>query len=306
MTGKSSYRIKTITEYHRLAGLPQPAHPLVSFIDLSAITPPVIGEPFSLVLDFYSISLKRVTQAKFKYGQQSCDFDDGVLFFMAPGQLFTTEIDKNATHKPHGWMLYVHPDFLWGTQLAHTIRQNELFSYSVYEALYLSDREEAMITGIAHQIAQEIQTYTDRHTQQVVTAQLELLLSYADRFYDRQFITRKVINHEILTRLDNLLSGYFQSGALATQGLPAVTWIADSLHVSPGYLSSLLKNLTGQSTQQHLHNKLIDLAKDKLATTRLSVSEIAYELGFGHLQSFSKLFKAQTNLSPLAFRQSLQ
>lgn len=297
-------RIKTITEYHRLTGLPKPEHPLISVVNLESIKQPPMDGPFSLFFDFYSISLKRGIHAKFKYGQQPYDFDEGVLFFIAPGQVFSAEFDKDKVQKPSGWMIFIHPDFLWNTSLAKTIKQYEYFNYSVYEALYLSDKEETMLTGIAQSMEQEYHTNIDKFSQGVIIAQLELLLTYGERFYQRQFITRKIASHEILTRLEDLLSAYFRSDALAKQGLPTVTYIAESLNISPSYLTGLLKALTGQSTQQHLHHKLIELAKEKLSTTNLSVSEIAYELGFEHLQSFSKLFKAKTNLSPLEFRQS--
>lgn len=297
-------RIKTITEYHRLTGLPKPEHPLISVVNLESIKQPPVDGPFSLFFDFYSISLKRGIHAKFKYGQQPYDFDEGVLFFIAPGQVFSAEFDKDKVQKPSGWMIFIHPDFLWNTSLAKTIKQYEYFNYSVYEALYLSDKEETMLTGIAQSMEQEYHNNIDKFSQSVIIAQLELLLTYGERFYQRQFITRKIASHEILTRLEDLLSAYFKSDALAQQGLPTVTYIAESLNISPSYLTGLLKALTGQSTQQHLHHKLIELAKEKLSTTNLSVSEIAYELGFEHLQSFSKLFKTKTNLSPLEFRQS--
>ncbi|MVM34582.1 helix-turn-helix domain-containing protein [Spirosoma sp. HMF4905] len=306
MNNHQLFRFSTITEYHRAAGLPKPAHPLISVVHMDDITLPIAEIPFSLIYDFYSISLKKVQHAKFKYGQQSGDFDEGVLFFMSPGQLFgiDTPIDTSAVHRPEGWMILIHPDFLWNTPLAKTIKHYEFFSYSVYEALYLSDKEETMLTAIANQIEQEYNSTIDRFSQSVIIAQLELFLTYSERFYQRQFITRKSASHELLTRLEDFLSGYFNSGILAQQGLPSVTHIAEVLNISPGYLSSLLKSLTGQSTQQHLHNKLIELAKEKLSTTTLSVSEIAYELGFEHLQSFSKLFKTKTNVSPLEFRHS--
>lgn len=297
-------RIKTITEYHRLAGLPQPAHPLVSFVEMNKVIPPAFDHPVSIVFDFYSISLKRMQNAKFKYGQHTSDFDDGILFFMAPGQVFSLEVEKGMTHLPTGWMILFHPDLLWNTPLAKSIKRYEFFDYSVNEALYLSEKEEATLTAIGRYIEQEYQSNIDQFTQNVIIAQLELLLSYAERFYQRQFITRKVAGHEILSKLEDMLSNYFNSGALATQGLPSVTFIAETLHVSPNYLSGMLKALTGLTTQQHLHNKLIDLAKEKLSTTNMSISEIAYELGFEHLQSFSKLFKHKTQQSPLAFRQS--
>lgn len=304
MPGKLPHRIKSITEFHRVAGLPQPAHPLISVVDVSTVTPPVTEGYFSRIFDFYSISMKRMEEGRFQYGQQTSDFDEGVLFFMAPGQVFGIELDKAMTKRPTGWMILVHPDFLWNTPLAKSIKQYEFFDYSVHEGLYLSEKEELLLTAITQNIEQEYNANIDAYTQNVIIAQLELLLTYAERFYQRQFITRKVANHEILARMEALLTGYFNSGALATQGLPSVAYIAEHLHLSPSYLSSLLKALTGQSTQQHLHNKLIDLAKEKLSTTTLSVSEIAYELGFEHLQSFSKLFKHKTSLSPLEFRQS--
>lgn len=300
------FRFSSITEYHRAAGLPKPAHPLISVVHMEDVTRPIAEIPFSLIFDFYSISLKKMEHAKFKYGQQAGDFDEGVLFFMAPSQVFGVDlaIDIKEARKPEGWMILIHPDFLWNTPLAKIIKQYEFFSYSVNEALYLSDREETMLNAITSQIEQEYNANIDRFSQNVIIAQLELLLTYSERFYQRQFITRKMASHELLSRLEDYLSSYFNSDALARQGLPSVTHIAEKLNISPGYLSGLLKSLTGQSTQQHLHNKLIELAKEKLSTTNLTVSEIAYELGFEHLQSFSKLFKTKTNLSPLAFRQS--
>jgi AraC family transcriptional activator of pobA len=304
MSSHQLFRFHTITEYHRAAGLPKPAHPLVSLVHMNDLSMPLAEGTFSVIYDFYSISMKRVHDVKFKYGQQACDFDEGVLFFMSPGQVFRVEIEKSMTHRPEGWIILIHPDFLWNTPLARNIKQYEFFDYSVYEALYLSDKEETMLTAIVNQIEQEYHANIDRFSQNVIIAQLELLLTYSERFYQRQFITRKIASHELLTRLEDFLSDYFSSGALAKQGLPRVTDIAKALNISPGYLSSLLKSLTGQNTQQHLQGKLIDLAKEKLSTTNLSVSEIAYELGFEHLQSFSKLFKTKTQLSPLQFRNS--
>lgn len=306
MDSAQPYRFKTITEYHRQLGLPKPEHPLISLVHMDEITPPVRHGSFNLIFEFYSISLKRIYNARFKYGQQTSDFDEGVLFFMSPGQVFGIELEPGTTHRPDGWMILIHPDFLWNTALAKTIKQYEFFGYSVHEALFLSDKEETMLTSIAKNIEQEYHTSIDRFSQNVIIAQLELLLTYSERFYQRQFITRKIANHEILTRMETLLADYFKSGALKEQGLPSVAYIAASLNISPGYLSGLLKALTGQSTQQHLHDKLIELAKEKLSTTSLSVSEIAYELGFEHLQSFSKLFKTKTKLSPLEFRHSFQ
>ena len=295
-------RIKTITEYHQLLGLPKPEHPLISLVSFEELKRMSGDNLASRTHDFYSIALKRNFNGKMKYGQQEYDFDEGVMIFISPGQVFSIEADKDVKHT--GWLLLIHPDYLWNTPLAKTIKQYEYFSYSVNEALHLSEKEEVMISGIMQNIGQEYHSNIDKFSQNVIIAQLDLLLTYADRFYHRQFITRKITNHKILDRLETILTDYFNSDALAKHGVPTVHYVADALNVSPNYLSVLLNVLTGQSTQQHIHDKLISTAKEKLSTTALSVSEIAYELGFEHSQSFSKLFKSKTSHSPLEFRQS--
>ena len=304
MANKSLHRIKTISEYHQVMGLPKPEHPLVSVINFETIKHLPGKGAINLVFDFYSISLKRNFNAKLKYGQLEYDFDEGVMFFISPGQVFGIEVDNDTEIKHSGWLLLIHPDFLWNTPIAKSIKQYEYFSYSVHEALFLSDKEEATIIHILQNVEQEYRSNIDHFTQDVIIAQLELLLTYSQRFYQRQFITRKISNHQILERLENLLSDYFNSDVLLKNGLPSVQYIAEALHISPSYLSGLLKVLTGRTTQQHIHQVLIQKAKEKLSTTDLSVSEIAFELGFEHPQSFSKLFKIKTNLSPLAFRQT--
>jgi len=298
------HRIKSIAEFHEFRQLPKPQHPLVSVVNVEDIQHPPAEEPMSLVLDYYNISLKRNFSGKFHYGQQGYDFDEGVMFFIAPGQVFRVEHDANQPVRQTGWMLLIHPDFLWNTPLAKSIRQHEYFDYSVNEALFLSKKEEDIITSIIQTIHQEYQNNIDKFSQDIIISQIETLLNYAERFYHRQFITRKIANHQILDRLEKLLEEYFTTGDLIRKGLPGVHDIAARLNVSPNYLSSLLKVLTGQSTQQHIHGKLIEKAKEKLSTTDASISEIAYDLGFEHPQSFSKLFKTKTKLSPLEFRQS--
>jgi len=295
---------KTINEYHQFRGLPKPEHPLVSVINFESITQISADEPENIVQDFYAIALKKNINCKMNYGQQAYDFDEGTMFFVSPGQVYSIQANDAFTHT--GWLLLIHPDFFWNTSLTKAIHQYEYFSYSANEALYLSEKEEITITSVLRNIEQEYHANIDKFSQPVILAQLELLLNYANRFYHRQFITRKITNHKILTRLEAILTAYFDNGSLIEKGLPTVSDIAQLLNVSPNYLSGLLKVLTGQSTQQHIHDKLIEKAKEKLAATDLSVSEIAYELGFGHSQSFSKLFKTKTNLSPLQFRQSFQ
>lgn len=301
MKNGQPHKINTISAYHQFMGLPKPEHPLLSVINFEAIQHTLDDTPTTLINNFYSIALKRNFNGKLKYGQQAYDFDEGVMVFIAPGQVLTIETAAASNHS--GWLLLIHPDFLWHTPLAKTIGQYDFFSYSVHEALHLSEKEELIITGIMQHIKHEYHANIDKFSQGVIIAQLELLLTYSDRFYHRQFITRKITNHKLLNRLEEILTDYF-NGDVARKGPPTVQYIADNLNVSPNYLSVLLNVLTGQSTQQHIHDKLIERAKEKLSTTDLSISEIAYALGFEHSQSFSKLFKAKTALSPLAFRNS--
>ncbi|MFT4204589.1 MAG: helix-turn-helix domain-containing protein [Chitinophagaceae bacterium] len=305
MPSKMPLRIKTISEFHQLRNLPKAAHPLVSVVYLEDIQkfPESIS---SLVLDFYSISLKRNFTGTFKYGQLEYDFNEGTMFFMSPNQVFRIEHNPNETAKQSGWkwVLLIHPDFIWNTPLAKSIKQYEFFDYSVNEALFLSEKEEETIDGIIANIQRECHANIDKFSKQIIISHIEALLNYSERFYNRQFITREKANHQILERLEKLLSDYFNSDDLISKGLPTVQYISDNLNISPTYLLSLLRALTGRTTQQHIHDKLIAKAKEKLSTTNLTVSEIAYELGFGHLQSFSKLFKTKTKLSPSEFRQS--
>lgn len=297
-------RIKSISEFHHLRGLPPPEHPLISVVDYALVAKSRERESVSNVFDYYTISLKRGVNGKMRYGQQEYDFNGGVLYFMAPGQVLRIEADANYVAEPSGWLLLVHPDFLWNTVLAKKIRDYDYFDYEVNEALFLSEKEETVLNEIIANIRQEYHSNIDTYSQEIIVSHIATLLSYAERFYQRQFITRRISNHKILGQLEQLLENYFSKPELTVKGLPSVQYVAEQLNVSASYLSSLLKVLTGQSTQQHIHDKLIEKAREKLSTTNLSVSEIAYALGFEHSQSFSKLFKARTNQSPLEFRAS--
>lgn len=299
------HKIKSISEFHRLFHLPNPEHPLISVVDYAVlVAAKKHSEITTTVADYYSISVKRGLGEKMRYGQQEYDFDEGIMYFLAPGQVLQTTPVTNTAVQPTGWILLIHPDFLWNTPLAKRIKQYEFFGYSVNEALFLSEKEEATINNIVQNIQQEYHSNIDKFSQSIIISQIETLLNYSERFYQRQFITRQITNHNILNRLEDLLMAYFNGQDLINKGLPTVQYIAEKLNISPNYLRGLLKVLTGQNTQQHIHGKLIEKAKEKLSTTDLSVSEIAYELGFEHSQSFSKLFKTKTNLSPSEFRQS--
>ena len=299
-------RFASISAFHAFVQLPPPQHPLLSVVDVGTVPPPPPGRvPESMVLDFYTISVKRMHNVRVRYGQHPFDFNEGVLSFLAPGQVFSVAVaDETQPPEKSGWVVYFHPDLLWRTPLATSIRQHEFWDYSLTEALYLSAREEATVLGLIQAINQEYQANLDQFSKPILLAHLESLLRYADRFYHRQFLTREKANHEVLARVEALLRAYFAGPDLAGRGLPSVQHVADCLHLSPKYLSSLLRVLTGQNTQQHIHEHLLARAKEQLSATSLSVSEIAYQLGFEHLQSFSKLFKTKTGLSPLEFRAS--
>ncbi|MBD1431626.1 helix-turn-helix transcriptional regulator [Sphingobacterium sp. DN00404] len=296
-------QIKTITEFHRLNGIPLPDHPLISVVNYADLLK--VEGHFHYLKSFYSIALKKDVVGKYRYGQQSYDFDEGLMTFFAPQQVLQVQYTKDDVHRsPSGYILLLHPDFLWNTSLAEKMKQYEFFGYEVNEALFLSEKEEKIILEIFRQIQQEYSGNMDDFSKNIIISQIELLLNYSERFYKRQFLTRDQNNHEILTRFEKVLDHYFRSDALIEKGLPTVQYVSDELHLSPDYLSSTLKHLTGQNARQHIQNKVIERAKEKLSNTPLSVSEIAYELGFEHSQSFSKLFKQKTNQTPLEFRKS--
>jgi AraC family transcriptional activator of pobA len=305
MKEKHVYTFNTISEFHEMSGFPKPNHPQISLVDYGQVKYQTDETEIRWLQNFYSIGLKRNISGKFKYGQQKYDFDEGLMSFVAPQQLVHIEITPYEDgKKPSGWLLLIHPDFLWNTALAKAIKQYEFFGYAINEALFLSEKEEKIIVDILLNIQREYDSNIDKFSQDIIISQIEVLLNYTRRFYERQFLTRKIPNHQILTQLEIVLDRCMEDGRLLQHGLPTVQQVARELNLSPNYLSSMLTVLTSQSTQQHIHNKLITKAKEKLSTTSLSISEIAYELGFEHPASFTKLFKAKTNQSPNAFRSS--
>ncbi|RRB14216.1 helix-turn-helix domain-containing protein [Larkinella knui] len=293
-------KFDSLSDVHRVFGLPTPLHPMISFIDIRDITVQRHELADSFALNFYKIAYKTTLCSRAKYGQNYYDFGEGGLVFTAPNQLFETPDDTVKS----GSMLLIHPDFLLSYPLASKIKQYGFFSYTANEALHLSEQEKTTILSIFGIIDQELKSRIDDFSHDVMISQIELLLNYANRFYKRQFITRKAASHDVLQKLEALLDDYFRTEKTVLQGIPTVQFISDHLNMSPSYLSDMLRSLTGQNTQQHIHDKLIETAKEKLSTTDFSVSEIAYALGFEHAQSFSRLFKSKTDLSPLAFRQS--
>jgi AraC-like DNA-binding protein len=294
--------INSIAALHRLMGLPKPLHPLISLINMNEVQPAEKTEELHFTLNFYGVSLKKNITGKLKYGQNYYDFDEGVLAMTAPKQILSVGSQDN--YKVSGYWLVFHTDFILNYRLGKVIKDYGFFSYAVNEALHLSDKEEKMLEAIFKNIEQEYQTSIDQFSQDVMVSHLELFLNYCNRFYNRQFLTRKKAGNDLLSKMEALLDDYFKNDKLIESGLPTVLYFAEIMNVSSNYLSDMLRTLTGQSTQQHIHNKLIEKAKETLITTNLSVSEIAYQLGFEHPQSFSKLFKSKTNLTPIEFRAS--
>jgi AraC-type DNA-binding domain-containing proteins len=302
MKNSTPYFLNSVSELHTFLKIKNPTHPLVSVVNLDDIVFKSPDDIKTIVYNFYTIYLKKNFDGKIKYGQQYYDFDNGIMTFFAPKQMFSVEADSSA--KVEGWMLVIHPDFIQNYPLAKRIKEYGFFSYATNEALHLSDKEETVISGLVQNLQQEVEAMIDNYTQDVVVSHIDLLLNYCNRFYNRQFITRKKASNDLFLKFENLLTTYYQSDDFSVLGLPTVQLFAAKLIVSPHYLNDMLKNLTGQTTQQHIQNQLIEKAKELLSTTNLSVSEIAYQLGFEYPQSFNKLFKNKTNLTPLEFRQS--
>ena len=296
------YTLNSLSDAHQAYGLPKPLHPLISVIDNTIHPIPANMAPHTHVLHFYKIAYRTKLFGKLKYGQDYYDFDEGGLLFAAPSQIIGRYDD--TTECSTGYTLLIHPDFLRMYPLAKRIKQYGFFSYSANEALHLSDKEKATIISIFKIIEEELNSRIDDFSQDVIISQIELLLNYSNRFYKRQFITRKAVSNDLLQKLEDILDEYFNNDKSLSQGIPTVQYLSEQVNISPSYLSDMLRSLTGQNAQQHIHNKLIEKAKEKISTTSLSISEIAYELGFEHPQSFSKLFKTKTNLSPLQFRRS--
>src|SRR5690606_621081 len=223
---ENTFRFDSISDFHAFCSLPKPEHPLISLVDYSKVHYPIQESKFKWIQNFYSIGLKRNVNAKFNYGQQAYDFDSGVLTFVAPLQILKIEVRQDLMVEPSGWMLLIHPDFLWNTSLASKIKAYEFFQYAVNEALFLSDKEENVIVGILQNIQKEYQSNIDKFSRDIIVAQLETLLIYSERFYERQFITRQKSSFELLERFEKILSEYFRSGKLLQKGIPTVAEVA--------------------------------------------------------------------------------
>jgi len=302
MKGKGDKLIRfiSISESHQAFGLPAPQHPLISLVHFNQDNPfNTAMAPIYDVLSFYKITFITRNRGRLKYGRNYYDFDEGSMLFMAPNQLIGST-DYNS--ETYCYILLIHPDLLLGHPIARKIKQYSYFSYASNEALHLSEAEREIILSVYQIMEQELNSRVDEFSQEVVIAQLELLLSYVNRFYQRQFITRKTASNDILQRTESILDNYLNNQEALRQGLPTVHYLSEQLNISSGYLSDMLRAIIGQNAQQYIRSKLIEKAKERLTGTDLTVAEIAYELGFEHPQSFSKMFRVRTGLSPIEFR----
>jgi AraC-like DNA-binding protein len=299
-TEKPIVEIESITDMHDLVHFPRPRHPLVSVIDHAkfyALRP----EPGILYrLGFYMLSCKKF-EGLLYYGKGQYDFTNGSMLFTAPGQVIGTSTEPEVKVE-EGWALFFHPDLLYGTALGKKMHEYSYFQYEVNEALHVSEEESTILRECVDNIAREYMQSIDKHTQGLMVSNIELLLNYCSRFYDRQFYTRAKVNSDVVQRFESLLKEYFNQDSLIEAGLPPVTYFAAKLNLSPTYLSDLLQKFTGKSTIEHIHLELVEKAKSLLWGTGHSISEIAYELGFEHPSHFTKIFKAKTGKSPSEYR----
>ncbi len=276
-------------------------HPLVTVIDFSKMDE-LMEEGIRISCDFYSIMFKNYCANNMKYGRQPYDFQEGSLVCIAPKQVVTMDTEVEKRDDMMGWGLFFHPDLLRGTSLGAKMKDYTFFSYEMAEALHLSDKEKEILYDCVQKIETELQENIDNHSQTLIVSNIELLLNYCQRYYGRQFITRKNSNSDVVSQIEKLLSDYFKDEKLSEKGLPSVKYLADKVHLSSGYLSDLLKKETGMNTQDHIHYYLIEEAKNILLNTNNSISEVAYKLGFEYPQYFSKLFKQKTGKTPIEYR----
>lgn len=276
-------------------------HPLVAVIDFSK-SDEYTEEGTRLSSDFYSIMFKNYCSNHIRYGRKSYDFQEGSLICIAPKQVITMDNEIEKKEDMMGWGLFFHPDLLRGTSLGNKMKEYTFFSYETSEALHLSEKEKQILYDCILKIENELQENIDNHSQNLIVTNIELLLNYCSRYYERQFITRKISNSYIVAQVESLLMDYFKSEKQKENGLPTVSYLAENIHLSASYLSDLLKKETGMNAQHHIHYFLIEEAKNILLNTNNSVSEVAYTLGFEYPQYFSKLFKQKTGKTPLEYK----
>ena len=294
------FRVETISDLNATLKQEKPKHPLITIIDFSKVDFTNMGK-VKVSSGFYSILLKNLCPGSLRYGREFYDFQEGSLFFTAPNQVVSLE-NPDETKDVYGWGLYFHPELIRGTSLKEKFKNYNFFSYDVHEALHLSDTEKDTLNTAVKNIENELNLNIDKHSNTLIVSTLELLLNYCNRYYDRQFYTRTNKNKDIIIEFERLLNDAFLSDELEKKGLPSVKDFAEKIGLSPNYLSDLLKKETGMNGTDHIQYQVIELAKDRLLSSSLSVSEIAYDLGFEYPQYFSKMFKKKTGMTPAEYR----
>ena len=294
---KEVIKLDTVDQYNQFFGL-ETLHPLVSVVDLSEATK--FPTHFTMNYGIYALFLKKVKCGDIRYGRQIYDYQEGTVTSFAPGQVVETEIQQGVKPSAHG--LLFHPDLIKGTSLGQDIKQYSFFSYASAEALHLSEEEKGIFMDCLEKIEMELQHPIDKHSKRLISRNIELLLDYCMRFYERQFITRSESNKSVLVKFEALLDDYFQSDKPQTDGLPSVKYFADKVFLSPNYFGDLIKKETGKSAQEYIQTRMIDIAKEMIAGTEKTVSQIAYELGFQYSQHFNRIFKKNTGYTPGEYR----
>lgn len=289
--------IESVCQYNKLLGI-ETLHPLVSVIDLSKAHP---MKHMRHTFGMYVIFLKEVMCGNLIYGRHHYDYQEGTLVCLAPGQVIGVE-DNGEVYQPKGWALVFHPDLIRGTSLGQRIREYTFFSYEVNEALHLSEGERELVTDCLQKIGQELEHAIDRHSKRLIAIQIEMLLDYCLRFYERQFITRSNVNRDVLTRFETLLDDYFAGDRAQREGLPSVKQCAGELFLSPNYFGDLVKKETGKTAQEYIQLKLIGMAKERVLDPGKTIAQVAYELGFQYPQHFTRLFKKVVGRTPVEYR----
>ena len=300
---KKIVKMESITQVHDLLGLPKPKHPLVSVIPIDKNMTQMDFGDYTYVLEFFQISLKSGIKGELTYGRNSYDFEEGSMIFMQPGQ--TLKVDSNEEmEEGSGWTLIFHPDLIAKSNLGNGIGDYSFFSYEVNESLHLSDDEKVTVTDLVNKIEREYNQNIDKHSQKLIISNIELILDYCTRYYDRQFYTRTNLNQDHITKFENLLKQYFKDGKQLEEGIPPISYFGDLMNMSPYYLSDLLKKETGIGASEHIHQYIINRAKISLLSTNDPISQIAYDLGFDYPQHFTKVFKKKIGMSPVEYRKS--
>ena len=298
-----SYQINTISQAHKIMGLLPPKHPLITVVKTADFKPTMDFRGMKVVNHLYEVTLKQLGCGNLWYGKNSYDYQEGTLVFTAPGQVTVLEGEMPVDNfENKGWTLAFHPDLIRKSSLADKMSSYTFFSYEVNEALHLSDDELKTIEDLLEKIVKEYTQNLDKHSQNLIISNIELLLDYCTRFYDRQFYTRTNLNLDYISKFEKLLREYYETQMADVSGIPNVKYLASKLNFSPSYLSDLLKKETGKTAQEHIHLFVIEKAKNKLLNSKDSISEIGYQLGFEYPQHFSNLFKSKTGLSPSEYR----